>query len=79
MVQAYGSYLSRQGKHHEALKVFATFDEALPRHPLVVEAVDELKAGKKLAAAGRYAAGRRRRSALRSDPRSVGAAARILA
>jgi tetratricopeptide (TPR) repeat protein len=48
VVQSYGSFLSRQGSNADALKVFATFDEALPRHPLVVEATTELKAGKKL-------------------------------
>jgi tetratricopeptide (TPR) repeat protein len=48
VVQAYGSFLSRQGNTDEALKVFAAFEEALPRHPLIVEAVNELKAGKKL-------------------------------
>ena len=48
VVQSYGSFLSRQGGNADALKVFATFDEALPRHPLVVEATAELKAGKKL-------------------------------
>ena len=48
VVQSYGSYLSRQGNTGDALKLFATFDEALPRHPLIVEAVNELKAGKKL-------------------------------
>ena len=48
VVQSYGGFLSRQGNTSEALKVFVTFDEALPRHPLVVEATTELKAGKKL-------------------------------
>jgi tetratricopeptide (TPR) repeat protein len=48
VVQAYGSFLARQGNTAEALKVFAAFDEALPRHPLIVDAVNELKAGKKL-------------------------------
>jgi tetratricopeptide (TPR) repeat protein len=48
VVQAYGSFLARQGNTAEALKVFAAFDEALPRHPLIVEAVNDLKAGKKL-------------------------------
>jgi tetratricopeptide (TPR) repeat protein len=46
VVQSYGSFLSRQGSTDEALKVFAAFDEALPRHPLIVEATNELKAGK---------------------------------
>src|SRR5689334_9218073 len=48
VVEGYGSFLSRQGNTVEALKLFSTFDAALPRHPLVVEAVNELKAGKKL-------------------------------
>jgi len=48
VVQSYGSFLSRQGNNADALKVFAVFEEALPRHPLVVEATNELKAGKKL-------------------------------
>jgi tetratricopeptide (TPR) repeat protein len=48
VVQSYGSFLSRSGNNAEALKVFAAFDEALPRHPLIVEATAELKAGKKL-------------------------------
>jgi tetratricopeptide (TPR) repeat protein len=48
VVQSYGSFLSRQGNTSEALKVFAAFDEALPRHPLIVEETAELKAGKKL-------------------------------
>ena len=48
IVQSYGSFLSRQGEIGEALKVFAAFNEILPRHPLIVEAVDELNAGKKL-------------------------------
>ena len=48
VAQAYGSYLSRQGNRDQALTVFTTFDEALPRHPLVVESIAEIKAGKKL-------------------------------
>src|SRR5262249_30966727 len=48
VVQSYGSFLSRQGNTADAMKVFAAFDEALPRHPLIVEATNELKAGKKL-------------------------------
>jgi tetratricopeptide (TPR) repeat protein len=48
VVQSYGSFLSRQGNNADALKVFAAFEEALPRHPLVVEATSELNAGKKL-------------------------------
>src|SRR5262249_58878371 len=47
VVQGYGSFLARQGNNAEALKIFAAFDEALPRHPLIVEAVSEINAGKK--------------------------------
>jgi tetratricopeptide (TPR) repeat protein len=48
VVQSYGSFLSRQGSTSDAQKVFAGFDEALPRHPLIIEAMNDLKAGKKL-------------------------------
>src|SRR5262249_12659605 len=48
IVQSYGSFLSRQGSTPEAAKVFAVFEESLPRHPLVVEATNDLQAGKKL-------------------------------
>ena len=48
MVEAYARWLSRNGDKDEALKVFKAFDEVLPRHPLIVEAMDEIKAGKKL-------------------------------
>ena len=48
VVEAYGSWLSRNASSKEALDVFETFDKALPRHPLVVEAMNQLKAGQKL-------------------------------
>jgi tetratricopeptide (TPR) repeat protein len=48
IVQSYGSFLSRQGSTADASKVFAVFEETLPRHPLVVEATSDLQAGKKL-------------------------------
>ena len=48
VVQAYGSWTSRNRSPKEALTIFETFDKALPRHPLVVEAMDKLKAGEKL-------------------------------
>jgi tetratricopeptide (TPR) repeat protein len=48
VVQSYGSFLSRQGNNADALTVFAAFEEVLPRHPLIVEATNEFKAGKKL-------------------------------
>jgi tetratricopeptide (TPR) repeat protein/CHAT domain-containing protein len=48
LVQSYGSFLSREERTSEALKVFAAFNAILPRHPLIIEAMDELNAGKKL-------------------------------
>jgi tetratricopeptide (TPR) repeat protein len=47
-VQAYGSWLSRNQNKDEALKVFGAFEKVLPRHPLILESVDRLKAGQKL-------------------------------
>jgi tetratricopeptide (TPR) repeat protein len=48
VVEAYGSWLSRNASTKEALAVFEAFDQKLPRHPLVVEAMTKLKAGEKL-------------------------------
>src|SRR5262245_13469827 len=48
VVQAYGSWVSRNRSPKEALAIFEAFDKTLPRHPLVVEAMDKLKAGEKL-------------------------------
>jgi tetratricopeptide (TPR) repeat protein len=48
VVQAYGSYLSRNGNKDDALKVFKAFDESLPRHPLVTDAIAQINAGKKV-------------------------------
>ena len=48
VVQAYASQLSRLGNREEALKVFQAFEEALPRHPLVAQAVKDLEAGRRL-------------------------------
>jgi tetratricopeptide (TPR) repeat protein len=48
VVQAYGSWLSRNASPKEAQDVFEAFDKVLPRHPLVVEAMKQLKAGEKL-------------------------------
>jgi tetratricopeptide (TPR) repeat protein len=47
-VEAYGSWLSRSQNKDEALNVFGAFDKVLPHHPLIVEAIDRLKAGGKL-------------------------------
>ncbi len=48
VVEAWGSWLSRNRSPQDALAVFETFDKAVPRHPLVVEAMDKLKKGEKL-------------------------------
>ena len=48
VVEAYGSWLSRNRSPKEALTVFEAFDKVLPRHPLVVEAMTKLKAGEKI-------------------------------
>jgi len=48
VVQAYASWLSRNGKTDEAVKVLENFDKALPNHPLIVEALATLKTGKAL-------------------------------
>jgi len=49
VVEAYGSYLSREGKKEDALKVYQTFNKALPNHPLVVQAMKDIDGGRKLA------------------------------
>ena len=46
LVEAYGSWLSRNGRADEALKVYQAFDAQLPRHPLITEAINLVKAGK---------------------------------
>ncbi len=45
LVEAYGSWLSRNGAKEEALKVFNDFDNASPRHPLILEAIRRLQGG----------------------------------
>lgn len=48
LVESYGSWQSRNGQKEEALKTYQAFDAQLPRHPLIVEAMNTLKAGKPL-------------------------------
>src|SRR5262249_39229928 len=43
-----GSWLSRNGRKDEAMKVFKAFDAQLPRHPLIVDAMETLDKGKQL-------------------------------
>jgi tetratricopeptide (TPR) repeat protein len=49
VVQAYGSELSRLGNRDEAMKVFKALDEALPRHPLVKDAIRDIENGRRIA------------------------------
>jgi len=48
VVEAYGSWQSRNSSTKDALDVYEAFDKVLPRHPLVVESMKALKAGEKL-------------------------------
>jgi tetratricopeptide (TPR) repeat protein len=48
VVEAYARWASRNTGKDEALKILQAFDSALPRHPLIVEAMNEIKAGEKL-------------------------------
>ncbi|MEJ2376299.1 MAG: tetratricopeptide repeat protein [Pseudolabrys sp.] len=48
VVEAYGSWASRNRSRKEALKIFEDFNKALPNFGLVTAAIDKLKAGKKL-------------------------------
>jgi len=47
-VEAYGRWASRNQGKDEALKIYEAFDKVLPQHPLIVEAMDEIKDGEKL-------------------------------
>ena len=48
IVQAYASWLSRTGSKDQALKVLQEFEKTLPKHPLVLEAMNELNKNGKL-------------------------------
>ncbi len=48
LVEAYGSFLSRNGTKDEALEVYRNFDKALPRHPLITQEMKEVQNGQKL-------------------------------
>src|SRR4029079_10670325 len=46
--EAYGRWSSRNLGKDEALKVYEAFDKVLPQHPLITEAMEEIKDGEKL-------------------------------
>jgi len=45
LVEAYSSWLSRTGSKDEALKVLATFDKAIPGHPLIKQEMEKVSGG----------------------------------
>ena len=79
VVEAYGSWMSRNRTAKEALGVFEAFDKVLPRHPLVVEAMNQLKADEKLPTLVTTAQAGAAEASTGSAPRSAAAAARISA
>ena len=48
LAEAFARLESRQGRPQEALKILRTFDEALPRHPVIVDAMQRLEKGQTL-------------------------------
>lgn len=48
VADSYGRWLSRNGDQAAAVDVYEKFDKKLPRHPLVMDALRDVKAGKKL-------------------------------
>jgi tetratricopeptide (TPR) repeat protein len=47
-VEAYGRWTSRNAGKDEALKIFQAFDKVLPRHPLILDEMDDIRGGAKL-------------------------------
>jgi tetratricopeptide (TPR) repeat protein len=48
VVDAYGRLLSRRGQKDKAIEVYTGFEAVLPRHPVVLDALSQLRAGKTL-------------------------------
>ncbi len=48
VVEAYGSWVSRNKSPKDALAIYTAFDKVLPRHPLVLDSIAKLNAGEKL-------------------------------
>jgi tetratricopeptide (TPR) repeat protein len=46
MVDVYSRFLARRGKKDEALAVLQDFNKALPRHPLILDTMARIEAGK---------------------------------
>ncbi len=47
-VDGYGRWASRHLPKDDALKVYRAFDKVLPRHPLIVDAMEDIAAGQRL-------------------------------
>jgi tetratricopeptide (TPR) repeat protein len=47
-VEAYGRWASRNLGKDEALKIYEAFDKVLPHHPLITEAMNDIKDGERL-------------------------------
>lgn len=48
VVDAYGRFLAKRGRRDEAMALYKSFDDVVPRHPMVRAAMDALKDGKPL-------------------------------
>ncbi len=48
VVEAYGSWMSRNATQAETLAIFEAFDKVLPRHPLITAEMEAVKKGDKL-------------------------------
>jgi tetratricopeptide (TPR) repeat protein len=48
VVEAYGSWLSRNRSPKDALAIFEKLDQGMPRHPLILDSIAKLKKGEKL-------------------------------
>ncbi len=49
LAEAYARLESRQGRSKEALEILRNFDRALPRHPVILDAIERLEKGQTLA------------------------------
>jgi tetratricopeptide (TPR) repeat protein len=48
LVDAYARMEARQGRREEALRAYRAFEEALPRHPIVTDAMRRISAGEQI-------------------------------
>jgi tetratricopeptide (TPR) repeat protein len=48
LVDAYARFQDRRGRRDEAIRAYESFDQILPRHPVVTAALADLRAGKTL-------------------------------